>query len=185
MARSSIVLTASNGNGGSKVAVEIATAAMNLTWETDDVITVSGGAEGMLTLKSGAGDDYATFEGDITIDEGGEIVFTVGGEPNYLQQDGTIEGGNGLGSRIYLVGTSEYKEDGNYSVDMKLPYAVLKLDVSALGTSGAMTIKVGETLKASVTEVSEIASEVFVAVRADGIPKAYTISCGGKTATKT
>ena len=182
-----IVLTASNGNDGSKVAVEIATAAMNLTWETDDEITVSGGAVGTLHLVSGEGKATATFEGEVTTGDGSTVYFTVGSAPeSFAGQTGTkTDCATWIQEHNHFVGTSDYQESGNYNVQMNLQYAVLKLDVSALGTSGAMTIKVGETLKASVTEVSEIASEVFVAVPADGTKKTYTISCDGKIATKT
>ena len=180
-----IVLTATNGNDGSKVAASFASAALNLTWEGNETITVSGGASGTLTFKSGEGTADATFVGDITKGSG-DIVFTIGSAPSsYANQTGTADGcAAWINANNHFVGTSQWQDDGNYNVTMKLQYAVLKLDVSALGTSGEMTIAAGATV-ASVTNVSGIASEVFVAVPTNGSTTAYTITCGGKTATKT
>ena len=49
-----VVLSANNGNDGSKVSVSLGET-MDLKWEKGDVITVSGGLEGTLTLVSGDG----------------------------------------------------------------------------------------------------------------------------------
>ena len=182
-----IVLTASNGNDGSKVAVDALNELLKLTWEPDDVINVSGGAEGTLHYISAASPSKATFEGYVTKLSDDPIVFSVG-TPNYLlEQDGTTDGENGLKSRIYLKsGPEVFQLSGNYDgVTMTLQYAVLKLDVSKLGTSGLLTIKIGEETVASVTDVSSSEGKaVFVAVPANGESTAYTISCGGKKATE-
>ena len=182
-----IVLTANNGNDGSKVSGSFESAALNLTWEGNESITVSGGASGMLTYKSGVGTPNATFEGDITIDRGGDIVFTIGDAPSsYANQTGTADGcAAWIKGNNHFVGTSQWQDDGNYNVTMELQYAVLKLDVSALGTTGAMTIAANGATVASVANVSGIANAVFVAVPTDETEKAYTITCGGKIATKT
>ena len=183
-----VVLRASNGNDGSKVAAEFASAALNLTWEGTETIEVSGGATGTLTCVDGQGNASATFEGYITKGEnGGDIVFTVGAAPaSYAGQAGTEEDcASWINAHNHFVGTSTWEESGHYSATMELQYAVLKLDVSALGT-GEMTIKVGEEIVASVSDVtSSSASEVFVAVRANGEETAYTIACGDKNAEKT
>ena len=185
-----IVLTANNGNDGSKVSGSFASEKLNLTWEGTETITVTGGATGTLSFKIGVGQATATFEGDVTIvDATTTVYFTVGSAPeSFAGQTGTetdcatwIQGNN------HFVGESAYLPSGNYNnVQMNLQYAVLKLDVSALGTSGAMTIAVGGSTVASVTDVSSSAGKaVFVAVPADGTKKTYTISCGGKIGVKT
>ena len=182
-----IVLTADNGNDGSKVSADFVSANLNLTWDGNEVITVSGGATGTLgkITVDQSNPSKATFEGDIEITDESELLeFTVGDTPNYEGQPGTEDGCEGwIKNNISLTGTDGYDLQGQYSADMKLPYAVLKLDVSALGTSGKLEIKVGETLVASVTDVSTLAA-VFVAVPTDGSEKEYKISIGGKTATK-
>ena len=182
-----VVLTANNGNDGSKVAASFASAALNLTWEGNETITVSGGASGTLTYKSGVGTPNATFEGDITIDRGGDIVFTIGSAPSsYANQTGTADGcAAWIKGNNHFVGTSQWQDDGNYNVTMELQYAVLKLDVSALGTTGAMTIAAGATVASVADVTSSVGKVVFVAVPTDETEKAYTITCGGKTATKT
>ena len=183
-----IVLTANNGSDGSKVSGSINGAVLDLTWEGTETITVTGGASGTLTFKSGEGTADATFEGDITLNRGGDIVFTVGSVPtSYENQTGTAEAcATWIEGNNHFVGTSAYQPSGSYEVEMKLQYAVLKLDVSALGTSGAMTIAAGGVTVASVTDVTSSAGKaVFVAVPADGESTEYTISCGEKTATET
>ena len=184
-----IVLTANNGNDGSKVSGSFASEKLNLTWEGTETITVTGGATGTLSFKIGVGQATATFEGDVTIvDATTTVYFTVGSAPeSFAGQTGTetdcatwIQGNN------HFVGESAYLPSDNYNnVQMNLQYAVLKLDVSALGTSGAMTIAVGGSTVASVTDVSSSAGKaVFVAVPADGTKKTYTISCGDKIGVK-
>ena len=106
------------------------------------------------------------------------------GSPNFEGQSGTEDGcETWIHENISLTGTAEYDPEGKYSVEMGLTYAVLKLDVSALGTSGELTISDGTTTVASVTDVTTPLA-VFVAVPADGSKKEYTISFGDKTATK-
>ena len=151
-----IVLTADNGNDGSKVSADFVSADLNLTWDGNEVITVSGGATGTLTFQDGAGSASATFKGDIEIiDESKPFEFTVGDTPNHEGQPGTEDGCEGwIKNNISLTGTDDYDLQGQYSADMKLPYAVLKLDVSALGTTGAMTIAANGATVASVTDVA-------------------------------
>lgn len=183
-----IVLTADNGNDGSKVSADFVSANLNLTWDGDEVITVSGGATGTLDkiTVDQSNLSKATFEGDITKGEG-DVVFTIGSAPSsYANQTGTADGcAAWINANNHFVGTSQWQDNGNYNVTMELQYAVLKLDVSALGTTGEMTIAAGATV-ASVTDVaSSEGKAVFVAVPTDETEKAYTITCGGKTATKT
>ena len=73
-----IVLTADNGNDGSKVSADFDLANLNLTWEGNEVITVSGGATGMLDkiTVDESNPSKATFEGDIEItNESAPFVF--------------------------------------------------------------------------------------------------------------
>ena len=187
-----IVLMASNGNDGSKVSGcfnSETPAVLDLTWEKGDKISVSGGAtsEQPLTLKTGENRPSATFEGDIMKNSDEDIVFTVGETPESFEgQSGTESGcAAWIKDNNHFVGESTYQPSGSYEVQMKLQYAVLKLDVSALGTTGAMTIAAGGGTIASVENVSSSAGKtVFVAVPANGSPTEYTISCGGKSATK-
>lgn len=181
-----VVLTATNGNDGSKVSGAFASAALNLTWEGNETITVSGGASGTLIYKSGVGTPNATFEGDIRKGEG-DVVFTIGSAPSsYANQTGTADGcAAWIKGNNHFVGTSQWQDDGNYNVTMELQYAVLKLDVSTLGTTGEMTIAAGATVASVADVTSSVGKVVFVAVPTDETEKAYTITCGGKTATKT
>ena len=180
-----IVLTATNGNDGSKVSGAFASAALNLTWEGTEKIIVSVGATGELVFKKVEGTS-ATFEGDIRKGEG-DVVFTIGGAPSsYEGQVGTADGcAAWIKENNHFVGKSQWQDDGNYNVTMELQYAVLKLDVSALGTSGEMTIAAGATVASVADVTSSEGKAVFVAVPTDETEKAYTITCGGKTATKT
>lgn len=174
------MLSANNGNDDSKVNVGVSGSLLNLTWEADDVIAVSGGASGELHLTGGAGTANATFEGDITLNRAGDIVFSVGSE-NCMGQTGTIDG---LKSIIYLVGTSEYIADGNYDVTMELRYAVLKLDLSTFaddtkGEGVTVTITSDDAPLASVAGITSASKAVYVALPADGTEnKKYTFSNG-------
>ena len=176
-----IVLNASFGDSNAKIADP---GNGELIWSLKDNIKVyngSGTEIGTLECTDAAN---GTFEGDITASEG-QITFTFGTKPdNYTNQTGNLE------DAIYLESDKiDYRADGNYGeVKMNMPHAVLKLDVSALGSSGELEINrvdetVGETLVASVTDVSTLAA-VFVAVPTDGNEKVYKISIGDKTAVK-
>ena len=179
-----IMLTANNGNDGSKVNVTSATTKLNLTWESTDKINVSGAVEGTLDLTGEPGSATAKFEGTVTRKTGDQVVFTVGSQPNYMNQDGTLEGTDGLKSRICLKGTSGYEKDGEYSTLMKLQYAVLKLDLSAFGTANGtvVTISNASGIVASVTGITAASKVVYVA-----LPEASNFtftSDEGKTVTK-
>ena len=177
-----IVLTANNSNDGSKVNVTSATTKLNLTWENTDKINVSGAVEGTLDLTGEPGSATAKFEGTVTRKTGDQVVFTVGSQPNYMEQAGTLPGLKGL---IHLQGTSEYKEDGKYgNVDMTLQYAVLKLDLSAFGTANGtvVTISNASGIDASVTGITAASKVVYVALPA---ASNFTFtSTEGKTVTK-
>ena len=181
-----IVLTANNGNDGSKVSGSFTTTALNLKWENDDVVIVSGAARGSLTPTNGVGEATATFEGDVTIVGGSTVYFTVGSAPtSYLGQPGSADGcATWIKGYNHFVGESDYQSSGIYeNVQMKMQYAVLKLDVSALGTTGTLTIATGGETIASVSDVSEIANAVHVAVPANNEAQ-YTFGIGDKTAAK-
>ena len=181
-----IMLTANNGNDGSKVNVTSATTKLNLTWESTDKINVSGAVEGTLDLTGEPGSATAKFEGTVTRKTGDQVVFTVGSQPNYyMNQDGTLEGTDGLKSRICLKGTSGYEKDGEYSTLMKLQYAVLKLDLSAFGTANGTVVTISNASgidDASVTGITAASKVVYVALPA---ASNFTFtSTEGKTVTK-
>ena len=178
-----IELTASNGNDGSKVDVDFLPSVMNLTWEAGDVITVSGGAEGTLTLDGGAGTAQGHFLGEIEKKNNDDLVFSYrkaipskGDDViDFYAQDGTQ---TWIKDNLYLEAKVAYNESGKYSVLMEMPYAVLKLDLSALvGTQNDVTVKAGGVILATVTDLAAVnASEVYVAVPTDGSKQTYTFS---------
>ena len=166
-----IELTADNGNDGSKVSGSFSAATMNLFWEEGDVITVSGGATGMLTLDGGAGTSQGHFSGEIEIGSG-ELVFTW----TKPSREGNSEGpdfNNQAGTQDWIIGNlvleakTAYNESGKYSLKMEMPYAVLKLNLRDLvGESGNdVEIKVGSGAVATVKSLAKANSnEVYVAV---------------------
>ena len=172
-----IVLNASFGDSNAKIAED---GIGGLKWTDEDghkdIIKVYNSSETEIGTLECTDAAKGTFEGEIT-ETTGNITFTFG-ELKYTEQTGE------LNDAISLTAEAPYDKNGNYDVTMEMPHAVLKLDVSALGSSGELKIKVGETLVASVTDVSA-PKAVFVAVPADGNEKEYKISIGGKTATKT
>lgn len=169
-----IVLSASLGDGNSKIAED---GIGGLKWAEGDVINVFKGEQSLSEDGLTCTDpENGIFEGEIATTTG-NITFTFGTQ-NFDGQSGLLNDAISLTS-----GEVEYKADGNYNVRMTMPHAVLKLNVSALGTSGKLTISDGTSGVASVTNVTT-PSEVFVAVPADGTQKNYTIGFGGKTATK-
>ena len=171
-----IVLNASFAESNSKIAED---GIGCLKWSVGDIIIVKQSETELGELECTDAED-GIFEGDITSTTG-NITFTFG-EEKYMEQTGE------LNAAMHLTSPEvEYKADGNYgSVLMSISNAVLKLDVSALGTTGEMTIAANGATVASVTDVaSSEGKAVFVAVPTDETEKAYTITCGGKTATKT
>ncbi len=174
-----IVLTANNGNDGSKVAVGATATMLNLTWESTDVIMASGAVEGPLSYKTGVGSDIATFEGSVTRKEGDQVVFTVGAAPaSFENQSGNVEWIKG---HMHLEGTADYNEEGVYGedeeVEMELQYAVLKLDLSALGTEDGtvVTITNASGTVATVAGVKTATKVYYVAMPA-AASTTYTFS---------
>ena len=189
-----IVLTADNGNDGSKVSADFVSANLNLTWDGDEVITVSGGATGTLDkiTVDKSNPSKATFEGDIEITDESELfVFTMGETPNYEGQSGTEDGcEEWIHDNISLTGTDVYNLKGQYSVSMKLPYAVLKLDLSAFASDAkdggvTVTIKSGTTELASVEGITADSKAVYVALPVVAGSTKYTLVGNGKIAEKT
>ena len=184
-----IELTADNGNDGSKVSGSFSAATMNLFWEEGDVITVSGGATGMLTLDSGAGTSQGHFSGEIEIGSG-ELVFTwtkvtregKGEGPNFNNQAGTQDW---IIGNLVLEAKAAYNESGKYSLKMEMPYAVLKLNLSALvGTQNDVKIKAAGNAVATVKNLAKANSAaVFVAMHA-AENQTYTFSGNFKSAQK-
>ena len=192
-----IEVTASNGNDGSKVTVDFTSIPkeMNLTWEEGDEITVSGGAEGTLTLDDGAGTAQGHFSGEIEKKNNNELVFSYrksaqerGDEnpnlPDFSAQDGTE---TWIENTLYLETKVAYNESGNYRVLMEMPYAVLKLDLSVfVGTQNDVTIKAGDVPVVTFESLEkDDAEEMFVALPANGTEQTYTFSGNGKAGGKT
>ena len=192
-----IEVTASNGNDGSKVNVDFASVptVMNLTWEEGDVITVSGGAEGTLTLDEGVGTAQGHFSGEIKKMNDNELVFSYkkavqerGDEnpnlPDFSAQDGTE---TWIENTLYLETKAAYNDNGKYSLQMEMPYAVLMLNLSAfVGTQNDVTIKAGDVPVVTFESLEkDDAEEMFVAVPADGTEQTYAFSGNGRTVEKT
>lgn len=168
-----IVLNASFGDSNAKIDED---GTGGLKWTVGDVINVSKDGQSLSDEGLKCTDaENGIFEGDIN-ETTGEITFTFG-ELKYTEQTGE------LNDAISLTAEAPYDKNGNYDVTMEMPHAVLKLNVSALGTTGKLEIKVGGALVASVTNVSD-PTAVFVAIPTDESEKEYKISIGGKTATK-
>ena len=168
-----IVLNASFGDSNAKIAED---GIGGLKWTVGDVINVSQNGQS-LSAEGLKCTDVANgiFEGDITATTG-NITFTFG-ELKYADQSGE------LNDAISLTAEAPYDKNGNYNVTMTMPYAVLKLDLSPLGTSGEMTIAVADKVIASVTDV-ETPDAVFVAVPANNELTEYKIGFCDNIATK-
>lgn len=167
-----ITLSANLDNGGSKVAED---GEGKLKWEMDDEIFVYvNDAETKLGSVKCVNPDAGTFEG--TIDKTtGKIDFKFGEMPIYQEQTGAE-------LPIYLEAKEiEYAADGNYDVEMTMPYAVLKLDLSALGTASGTDVEIyaNDVPVAKVLSVKTDSKTVYVAVEADGVKKLYVFDNGG------
>ena len=181
-----IELTADNGNDGSKVSGSFSAAAMNLVWDDGDVITVSGGAEGTLTLDRGAGTSQGHFAGEVKLASRADLVFTwtnLEGEPEYNNQAGTEDW---IKDNLVLEARNAYNDNGKYSLKMEMPYAVLKLNLNALvGESGNdVEISTGSDPVATVKNLTKANSEeVYMAVPEVG-EHIYTFSGNDASAKK-
>ena len=183
-----IVLTASNGNDGSKVVVNETPKMLNLTWQDTDKIAASGAVEGTLAYKSETEPGTATFEGSVTRKEGETVTFSIGSAPeSFEDQTGDV---TWIQNHLYLVGTADYNEKGVYGqdekVEMKLQYAVLKLDLSAFGTVEGTTVTISNAsgTVATVTNVTKANKVYYVAMPA-AASTTYTFSGNGKSVEKT
>ncbi|MCQ2309497.1 MAG: hypothetical protein MJZ78_05920, partial [Bacteroidales bacterium] len=162
-----VVLNASWDNGGAKIDQN----GTLFKWTIGDKLTVSGGATGELTCTDA---DNGIFEGTITKTTGAEITFTFGSktydETFFLNQTGALNDAVLLKSQELA-----YSADGNYgNVSMKMPHAVLKLNLSELGTAEGtdVTIKANGTEVASVSNVNKDPKNVYVAVPTEGSQEA-------------
>ena len=112
-----VTFTTSFGDG-SKLYAHENEGTLSLKWEVGDKITVTDNAAtpNVSTLECKSVSNYGltgTFEGTITCIEGANLTFTVGNEPDYMDQHFTAINE----SEIYLVGESDFKQSGNYEVD--------------------------------------------------------------------
>ncbi|MCQ2309491.1 MAG: hypothetical protein MJZ78_05890 [Bacteroidales bacterium] len=181
-----VVLNASWDNGGSK----LEQVGAGLKWKEGDKLYVNQGDESIGTLIC-KDPDNGIFEGYIN-ETTGNITFTFHGanyKEDFKEQTGKLNDAVLLKSEEL-----EYRSDGDYgTVLMKMPHAVLKLDLSALGTEGGtkvtIKIKTEETVVASVEGVKndEASKALYVAVKVDETPagKTYKFSGNGKVASRT
>ena len=180
-----VTFTTSFGDG-SKVGVQEASGALNLSWEVGDAITVADEAGHSKTLtctKVSNGGLTGTFTGEIEY-ESGNLTFTAGTQPPYMNQHFTAI----TKSEIYLKGTSVFVESGNYDVNMTMPYAILKLDLAELATAEdvVVSVKIGDNEVAKVVNVTTDDSQVYLLLplQASG-ETTLTFTNGTKTITKT
>jgi len=78
---------------------------------------------------------------------------------------------------LVLTGQDTYKENvSDYNMTMSAPYAVLKLDLSTLGTSSGrtVTVKVGEETIATVLNVTNTKQDLYLALPAAAEARQYT-----------
>ena len=163
-----VVINASWDNGGAKIDQN----GTLFKWTIGDKLTVSGGATGNLTCTDVT---EGTFEGDITKTSEEKVIFTFKSakyKDNYMEQ--TVA----LNDAVYLTGEVPYSTLGKCDVPMTMPHAVLKLNLSALGTPAGtpVTIKVvGGDPVASVKNVKndEASKALYVAVPASPAGKQY------------
>lgn len=167
-----ITLSANLDNGGSKVEED---GEGTLKWEMNDEIFVYvNGTETKLGSVKCVDPAAGTFEGTMEKTTG-KIDFKFGTKPSYLEQ-------TGIELPVYLEAKEiEYAADGNYNVGMTMPYAVLKLDLSALGTASGTDVEISaDNVKvAKVLGVTTESKIVYVAVEADGEKKLYVFDNGG------
>ena len=169
-----IVLNASFGGGNSKIA-DNGTGGLKWTDEDGhkDIIKVYNSSETEIGTLECTDAAKGTFEGEITASED-QITFTFGTKPDiYTNQTGDLE------DAIYLESAKiDYRADGNYGeVKMNMPHAVLKLDLSALGTDGGtmVTISNASGTVATVTGVT-IANKVYYVAMPAAASTTYTFS---------
>ena len=182
-----VTFTTSFGDG-SKLGVNETSGTLNLTWAAGDKIDVYdddelsnkvGGFECESTADEGK---TGTFTGEITCADDAKLKFVFGTEPNYMSQHFTqITNGE-----IYLVGKSDFQESGEYDVNMNLPYAILKVDLTGLATETAndISVKIGEAEKAKITNVTTTNYKVYLLLPLENEEPAetkLTFSNGTKT----
>lgn len=152
-----ITVNASSDNHDSKVDGELLSDLDKIVfkWKKGDNLSVfhNNINIGTLNLVSGEGTNSAMFSGGIkipsSITTNDDIVFKYSkgspDGPDLSTQDGTIDGANGINSKIHLTGSAKFNKDGVYSnVKMSLTFAILKFDLSALGTAGGNNVTISK-----------------------------------------
>ncbi|MDO5343128.1 MAG: hypothetical protein Q4F69_11865 [Bacteroidia bacterium] len=136
-----ITVNTNCGDKNSKVTVDDpVTGLLDIKWEVNtDKLNVSGAATGTITCVSSTG-STGEFSGPVNVSSEGNLTFTYGEEPDYSEQDGTLEW---IKENFYLVSDDvPFEKTGVYDFDMKTPYAVLKLDLSNLGNENGTDVKI-------------------------------------------
>jgi len=156
--------------------------ALGVAWNEDDVVNVYNGETnvGSLSYRNYDG-NTATFTGYINegIDEGTQLTFRRGTTPAFTEQDGALAT---LQANYSLEGTATYNAAGIYNnISMGVPYALMKLDLSAFGTADGTTVTISagspSATVASVTGVTTSSKELYLAMPANGVETEYTF-CG-------
>jgi len=154
---------------------------LGVEWKEGDVVKVYDGETQVGELKYRNHEDtIAIFRGNIVIPAKSATMLTFrrGTTSSFTEQDGTLAT---LKTNYSLEGTAEYNAAGNYIMNMSVPYALMKLDLSALGTTDGttVTISAGGSTVASVNSVKNTSTELYVAIPANGVKTAYTFEGNG------
>ena len=152
-------------------------------WVVGDKIIVSDGvttpASELECKKIENGGTAGVFEGTITCQEGAELTFSYN-PIDYLNQDGSLQ--------IYLEGKSWYQESGNYVVDMKMPCAILKLDLAKLAPASYVSVTIGDATEpaAKILNVTTENSEKYLLLPLTATePTTITLTFSNETTTIT
>ena len=168
-----IVLNASFAGNGAKIAEDNTG---GLKWQTGDVITVTQGGAVSGTLSC-IDAENGIFDGEVDLTQD-DLTFTFGTQPAYFTQSGSLE------DAIFLTATAPFSPAGDYDVMMNMPYAVLKIDLSAvvevLGETTTIAITENGSPIASVKDVTAEPKDMYVAVPAvaeNTTQKSYRFDC--------
>ena len=152
-------------------------------WVVGDKIIVSDGvttpASELECKKIENGGTAGVFEGTITCQEGAELTFSYN-TIDWMNQDGSLQ--------IYLKGTSGYQESGNYVVDMKMPCAILKLDLAKLAPASYVSVTIGDATEpaAKILNVTTENSEKYLLLPLTATePTTITLTFSNETTTIT
>jgi len=183
-------VNASHGSSNSKVNGSQIGNELNLTWEEGDELNVYNqtkkGSLSPLSLKGKGGSDEGQFEGSITGTDGdnltfyykgssAEVIFNEGAvtyaASNFAGQDGSLEGDNGIFKRLAIMKKDVGFPIGGSTLELSVPYAILKLDLRAFGTATGNEVKIYKEEEtepiATVFNVKDNSNVMYVALPTD------------------